>query len=102
MPKWIKKEGYSTKMLFTQKRLVIQLVRFNTGKYVHYHKQKTEIYSFYKGTGKAVIAGKEYKIKPGTNFIVRPLTKHTFINKSKKALEAFMIKINNTPGDTFK
>jgi quercetin dioxygenase-like cupin family protein len=103
---WIKKSGYSTFLLENENELdspgsEIQLVRFEEGKYAHYHKKKTEYFYFLKGKGKAIINGEEIIIKQGTSILVKPNTIHTFISDPTEPLEAIQMKTNNVVEDTY-
>ncbi len=103
---WINKEGYSTKILASGSKInckgcEIQLVRFQKGKYSHYHKKKTEFFYFTKGRGRVIIDGKERVLSEGSIVIVKPNQRHTFMNDSNELLQAIMLKTNNSPRDTY-
>lgn len=104
MPEWITKKGYMTRVLADEKDMdlagtQIQLVRFKEGKYLHYHKKKTEFFYFIKGTGKISINGKKKKIAPGSTFLIKPNMNHTITNESGGILEAIMFKTNDSKDD---
>jgi quercetin dioxygenase-like cupin family protein len=105
MAEWIDKGDYEVKIVAEAKDLgvnaQIQLVRFKKGRYVHYHKKRTEFFYFFNGKGKAVLDGAEKEIAKGSFFLVKPYVKHAFVCESAKPLEAIMLKANNEHGDTY-
>ena len=106
MTQWKKKKGYDTFSLaeedtLDQKGTQIQLARFYTEKYGHYHKKTTEFYYVLKGEGKAIVDDKEIKLTSGTSLLIRPNEHHTFINEREDTLEVIMFKTNSEPNDTF-
>lgn len=106
MSQWITKDGYETCIVATEhdldeKETEIQLVKFHSGKYEHYHKRKTEFFYVIKGTGKVILNNEEKSLSPGSWVLVKPNTVHTFVNENEEPLEAIMFKTNSIPTDTF-
>ncbi len=104
MINWIEKEGYATKLLADAmamdcEGLQIQLVRFTSGKYSHYHKKKTEFFYFLSDGGKINIGGIGYDIKKGSAFIVKPGIEHSFSVEGE--VLALNIKTNDDLDDTY-
>ncbi len=104
--KWVKKEGYETRLLadacdMGAPETEVQLVKFHKGKYSHRHKRKTEFFYFTAGQGWVTIKGQRWEIKPGTELLVNPDTHHEFVNENEEPLEAIMFKTNNQSNDTF-
>ncbi len=104
--KWIQKEGYETCLLangcdMATEETEVQLVKFNKGKYKHYHKKKTEFFYFLEGHGWITINGAKRKINPGTSLLVPPGVHHEFVNEVKAPLIAIMFKTNSQSNDTY-
>jgi len=108
MSSWIEKEGYETRVVATADDLnvpatEVQLFRFRTGKFEHYHKRKTEFFYFTSGVGKVIVDGVVIELNPGSTLLVKPGQRHTFVNESSEiALEGIMFKTNDSLSDTYR
>lgn len=73
--------------------LSMGLFRFNPGQYgaPHTHKEETEIFVTTAGTGKLIIDGQEYQVRPGTVAFVPPGIEHQPVNGGDVAWEFLAI-----------
>lgn len=104
---WVDKKTYETRLIADQVELdcegsEVQMVRFNKGKFSHYHKRKTEFFYFISGQGKVVLNGETIPLSVGSKLLVKPMETHSFINDSNTPLEAIMFKTNSEANDTFQ
>ena len=99
---WIQKKGYSKKILLTDDEagVQVQLAKIGQNEKIHFHKEKTELFYFLKGEGRATIDGKEIKVKSGSFLAIRPNQVH-HIEPNSKEIKVFMVKINSKPDDTY-
>ncbi len=104
---WISKDGYDTSLLADAESLnspgtEIQKVRFNSGKYAHFHKEKTEFFFVISGYGEITAGTSTTELKPGVSIVVQPGQHHTFIvPEGSPPVEALMVKTNSSPEDTY-
>lgn len=108
MSDWVEKEGYATCLQATEENLntagtEVHLIRFQEGKFSHYHKSTTEFFYFTSGNGRVLLDGTEHELLPGSTVMVRPYVRHTFINDhEEQLLEAVLVKTNTCVEDTYR
>lgn len=108
MSNWIQKKGYATAMQAAENTLnssgtEVHLVRFQEGKFTHYHKETTEFFYFTTGSGRVILDGKEKQLHPGVTLVIEPYVTHTFINdRNDQYLEAVLVKTNCNGDDTYQ
>jgi quercetin dioxygenase-like cupin family protein len=105
---WIKKEGYSKKILFTEYGLgskgnVVQIVKIPAKSEVkaHYHKQTKEIFYILKGNGMMFFGDKQTRPKDGDVFLCEPSDVHGVVNDSDEDLIILVFKIDAKENDSY-
>lgn len=69
----------------------IQVVATHSYVRRHAHDRHREIICVWHGSGKAIVAGQEHKMQPGTMIALPPDLEHTFINDGVEELKFFWI-----------
>ncbi|MFW6117621.1 MAG: cupin domain-containing protein, partial [Thermoproteota archaeon] len=106
--KWLKREGYSKKILLSEKDIkpgghLVQIVgsKPHTKVDLHYHKETTEIYHILKGNATLILDKKEFQTEPGDTFLSEPGEIHGIINNTEKDFVILVLKINRKKNDTY-
>jgi quercetin dioxygenase-like cupin family protein len=106
--KWLKRKGYSKKILFAEDVLeskghLVQIVksRSHTEIKPHYHKQTVEIYHVLKGEAILFCGDQRTRSHQGDTFLCKPGELHGVINDTEEEFQLLVFKINARENDTY-
>lgn len=106
--KWLKKMGYSKKILLTEKDLkskgnLVQIIKNkgHTEIKPHYHKDMTEVYHIIKGNAVVFCGDTKVRAQPGDTLLCEPGEVHGLDNDTDNDFLFVVFKINANDEDMY-
>jgi quercetin dioxygenase-like cupin family protein len=106
--KWLKRKGYSKKILLTEKDLksrgnLVQIIKNKPQTEIkpHFHKQMTEIYHVIKGNAIVFCGDKRIRSQPGDTLLCESGEVHGLENDTKEDFLIIVFKINAIDEDMY-
>ncbi len=105
---WLKRKGYSKKVLFTEDELksrghLVQIVKSEAHTEIkpHYHKQTIETYYILKGKAILFCGDERFRARQGDAFLCEPGEVHGVINDTDEEFLLLVFKINAKENDSY-